>query len=135
MPDEFSGRDRRKFKRLKVDFTVIYRVDRPITIRMLVGDREIEALMLDLSEGGMSILTRYNIPTATILAMRFTFIDLTAYKESRSRRIDIIGDVRYNKLANKKEHRLGICFTQINDQDRLAIADFVKRAIPTTPLA
>jgi c-di-GMP-binding flagellar brake protein YcgR len=102
---ETAGIERRKFKRLRVNFTVIFQVDRPLVARMTLGWRkEVEALMLDLSEGGMAIVTNYNIPPETILSIKFTLINLTL---SSARRIRII---------------------EIDEEDRSAVVDFVKTA-------
>lgn len=126
---ETAGLERRKFKRLRVNFTVVYQVDRPLVARMTLGWRkEVEALMLDLSEGGMAIITDYNIPPLTILSIKFTLINLTLSSEKRIRVMRLTGQVRYNIPTDKKEHRLGVCFLEIDEEDRLAIADFVKIA-------
>ena len=127
MVDEFPGIERRKFKRLRVNFTVIYQVDKHLVARMMLGWRkEVEALMIDLSEGGMAILTNYNIPVSTILIIKFTLINLTVSSDKRIRVMRMMGQVRYNMPSEKKEHRLGICFIEIDEEDRKTIADFVK---------
>ncbi|MCX5701862.1 MAG: PilZ domain-containing protein [Candidatus Omnitrophica bacterium] len=126
---ETAGIERRKFKRLRVNFTVVYQVDRPLVARMTLGWRkEVEALMLDLSEGGMAIVTNYNIPPETILSLKFTLINLTLSSEKRIRIMRMTAQVRYNIPTGKKEHRLGVCFLEIEEEDRLAIVDFVKIA-------
>jgi hypothetical protein len=33
----YSGKERRRYQRLHVDFTVIYRVDKPLEVRMMIG--------------------------------------------------------------------------------------------------
>lgn len=120
------GIERRQHKRLNVDFTVIYQVDKPLTVKISIGwNKVIEALMLDLSEGGMAILTEYNIPKSTVLLMKFTLINLAFIGEKRIKSMNITGEVCYN-VSEKKEHRLGIRFTEIKQDDKLAIADFVK---------
>jgi c-di-GMP-binding flagellar brake protein YcgR len=127
--DKSSGIERRRFKRLRVNFTVVYQVDRPLVARMTLGWRkEVEALMQDLSEGGMAIVTDYNIPSETILSIKFTLINLSLSSEKRIRIMRMTGQVRYNMPTNRKEHRLGVCFLEIDQEDRLAIADFVKIA-------
>jgi len=126
---ETAGIERRKFKRLRVNFTVIFQVDRPLVARMTLGWRkEVEALMLDLSEGGMAIVTNYNIPPETILSIKFTLINLTLSSARRIRIMRMTGQVRYNIPTGKKEHRLGVCFIEIDEEDRSAVVDFVKTA-------
>ncbi len=126
MLDDFKGRERRKFKRVKANFTAIFRIDKPIYVRMMVGNREVDGVLLDLSEGGLCILTTFDIPASTILLIKFVLIDAHSFADNRIAKMDIVGEVRYNILFGKQEHRLGICFTQISDKDRKTIADFVE---------
>lgn len=131
MPEDFKGRERRKFKRVKVNFTAIFRIDKPIYVRMMAGNREVDGVLLDLSEGGLCILTTFDIPAATILIIKFVLIDAHSFQDKRIAKMDVVGEVRYNILFGKKEHRLGICFTQISDKDRKTLADFVETRMPT----
>jgi c-di-GMP-binding flagellar brake protein YcgR len=127
MDMKYERQERRAHKRLKVNFIVTYDVSSPFKIRMLVGNKEVYANMFDLSEGGMGILTSYDIPPATIILLRFILINLYAYQtKNRSILLNTRGKVVYNILLDKKEHRIGIHFIDIDEQDRYAIADFVK---------
>ena len=123
---QYSGPDRRKFNRLKVSFIVIYRVHKPLEVIMIVGNKEINAIMLDLSEGGMALSTNYNIPLATIILIKFTLINPYAIGDERICTLEMTGEVRNNVLAGKNDYRLGICFTDITKENRQIIAHFVK---------
>lgn len=129
------GKERRKSKRLKVDFTVTYQVDRPLVVRMSVGwHHNIYALMLDLSEDGMAISTDFNIPASTILSINFTLINLTAdTEEERMKSMEVTGEVKYNLPTAKGEHRLGIRFSNIAPIDKDTIANFIKAAFINKP--
>ena len=122
--------ERRRFKRLNVNFTLTYQVDKPLYLRMTIGwGKEIDALMLDLSEEGMAITTSYNIPVTTLLSIQFTLINSDeADDQKRVRKMNIVGEVKSNLLLADNDYRLGIHFIQIDAQDRMAIADFVKIA-------
>jgi len=130
MTDQSKGLEKRKFKRIKVNFTAIFRIDKPIYVRMMVGNREVDGALLDLSEGGLCILTPFDIPPATVLLIKFVLIDAQGPKEKEIAKMDVVGDVRYNILFAKKEHRLGVSFTQISDKDRKTIAEFVESRMP-----
>jgi c-di-GMP-binding flagellar brake protein YcgR len=121
----YGGKERRKTKRIKVNFIVVYRVREPLELLMVVGRQEVDALMLDLSEDGMAVVTKYDIPQSTTLSIRFTLLNLSAERSNRVRSMEIVGEVRYNILAEKNEHRLGIYFTRISQEDKRAIRDFV----------
>jgi c-di-GMP-binding flagellar brake protein YcgR len=124
------GDDRRKSKRLRVTFTLTYQVNQPLSLRMTIGwDIEVVALMLDLSEEGMAISTNYDIPISTAILIKFTLINLEAEGEERIKSMKIRGEIRSNILLDKNERRLGIYFTRIDENDKSAIANFVKTAL------
>ncbi|MCK4518814.1 MAG: PilZ domain-containing protein [Candidatus Omnitrophica bacterium] len=126
MKQNYSNMEKRKSERVEVSFTVTYRVNKPPTIFMLVGGKEVCALMMDLSEGGMALLTEYEMPAGTELSIKFTLINFEADKEHYVWLMEIVGKVIYCGPGEKGESRLGINFTQIEKKDRAAIADFVK---------
>ncbi|MCM8820278.1 MAG: PilZ domain-containing protein [Candidatus Omnitrophica bacterium] len=119
--------ERRKFKRVNVNFIVIYRIHQPVKLRMFINDKEVYAIMIDLNEGGMAIVSSYQIPENTLLLIKFTLIDPTATFESRISKIELMGEVRYCILREDKSYRLGIRFTQIKEEDRLIISNFCKK--------
>ena len=126
MDNKYKGPERRKTPRVRAEFIVIYRVDSPMEVRMWVGNREVNAIMLDLSGLGTAILTDYDIPTSAILSIKFTLINLYTNKEERVRLKEMTGEVRNNVTLEKKKYRLGIAFTKISKEDRNAIDGFVK---------
>ena len=129
MTDKYDGPERRRSKRIRADFIVIYRVNHPIEILMWVGSKEITAKMLDLSDAGMAIATNYDIPGSAILLIKFTLINFSASVDERVRSMVIEGEVKYNTSIGKNEYRLGVSFTNIAKEDQDAIANFVKTAI------
>ena len=129
MDNTYQGPERRKTPGGKIDFFVIYKVNRPTETNMWIGDREVKSRMIDLSEIGMAILTNYDIPALTTLSMKFTLMNLYSSEGEKIRTIEITGEVRYNKLLEDDEHRLGISFTQISEEDKRAIAEFKKKLL------
>jgi len=127
MYHKYSGYDRRKYQRLDLNIVLLYRVNEPVTLRLQVGDKEVEATMLNLSEGGMGFITRYNIPLEAELFIRFTLTKMD--KEGKITfhgPMKIVGKVRSNTLLERGEYRLGICFTKIALQDKQEIVSFIK---------
>ena len=130
MHNLYKGPDRRRHNRLQVNFIVIFQVNRPAYVLMLVGGREIDSLMLDLSETGMAILTSHNIPVMTSLLIKFTFINVDAIlDDDRVRSMEITGQVLNCAKEGRDEYRLGISFTKIKEQDKNAISNFVKTGL------
>lgn len=126
MPGEYSGPDRRGYKRIKVNFMVLYKSEDSLEKIKISMGKEVYALMLDLSETGMAILTEYDIPATTLLDIKFTLPAL--YKITylnQSIPIAVKGKVRYSRAMGKDGFRMGILFTEIGIGDRNLIKGFV----------
>lgn len=123
----YSGAERRKFERLKVDLSLIYRINKPWYVRVLIGGNEVEASALDLSEGGIAINTNYNIPVSTVL-----FIKIMVYKVVGEnnfhyyKTLEVEGQVRSSNPLGNGKFRTGILFTRIKDEDRQELIGFAK---------
>ena len=127
---KYSGYDRRRFQRLDLNVILLYRVNEPIFVRMQVGDKDIEATMVNLSEGGMGFLTNYNLPVMTELFIRFTLSKMN--KEGQITfhgPMRIIGEVRSNIQQEQNEYRLGVSFTKIKLEDKAEIINFIKTTL------
>ncbi|MBM3244508.1 MAG: PilZ domain-containing protein [Candidatus Omnitrophica bacterium] len=84
--------------------------------------------MFDLSEYGMAVSTNYNIPVRTLLQIKFTLINLNAPAEDQVKSMQITAEVKSNIQVDKDEYRLGLSFAEIKEEDRMAIAQFVKES-------
>lgn len=126
----FLGKDKRNARRLRLRMAVVYQINKPLALRLQIGEKEIIATALDLSEGGIAILTDYNIPENTELMIKFTL-----FKVNETNHVnfygpmEIIGQVRSNNAIENNMHRLGICFTNVSDRDKVEITNFVKTAL------
>lgn len=131
MEQSYNGPERRKFKRVKVNFTLIYRAGLPLSTRIAIdGNNAIDALMLDLSQEGMAFLTNSNISIGTQVMLRFTLIDFSVNNDERVNNMDMTAKVVSNAKVSAGEYRLGIQFTQISNEDENVIAEFVKNKEP-----
>jgi c-di-GMP-binding flagellar brake protein YcgR len=128
MPMDKIGpdKDKRKFKRLRVNLSITYRIDKPLRVRMMIGNKEIRATMLDLSEGGLSVLTDYNIPPLSILFIKFTLFKVENEDVSFYGPMEIVGEVLYTIPLGGNEYRLGIRFKLISKEDRTEVVNFIK---------
>ena len=128
MEAAYPDQDKREFKRQEVSFIVIYRVNTPLFVRMLVKDKEVEALALDLSEGGMAILTSYELAVSSIVTLKFIiFRELVLDTKRLSESVEVTGEVRYSIFTKEKAYRIGIRFTDISHENRNLIAYFANR--------
>lgn len=126
-----SSPERRKHARVPVHFSVFYRIDRPIEVRMRIREEEVSAIMLDLSEGGLSVSTSYNIPEGTLLFINFTLINEYAVGNERTKSMLIDAEVRNCILIAEKEYRLGIQFNYMDEENKLAIRNLVLMLYPS----
>lgn len=124
MSGPYNGAERRKFKRVKVSFILNYEIRRPLEVAMIMGKRECDALMLDLSESGMAVASSLDIPTATVLDITFFLIS-----KEINKMMSLEGEAVNRSILKKNEFRLGIQFTKISQQDKTAISDFVRLAL------
>lgn len=113
MENIYTDKDRRTSKRLRMNCTVIYRVNEPASARFTLKGRDVQAKMVDISQGGMAMITNYDIPVATVLSMRFTLLNVNKEVLTFSGPMEVTGEVRSNIPVEKDEHRLGIYFTKM----------------------
>lgn len=124
MSKEYQGVERRRFKRLKVDFAVSYLIREPMDVSMHVGGQKTKTIMFDLSEDGMAVKSYYEIPQGALLLISFSLLYAGGGGDIKQE-MEIEGRV-VNRLAlPEKAFRYGIHFEKIKPDDRRAIADFI----------
>ncbi|MEI6631380.1 MAG: PilZ domain-containing protein [bacterium] len=129
MENKYSGQERRRFQRANVSFIVVYKVNEPVQVSMMLGNKEVHAVMSNLCEDGMSILTNYNIPASAVVSSKFILINDKALREDqRVRSIEVSGEVRYNRFVKERSYKLGIHFTNTSYSDRGFIAELIRWA-------
>jgi len=131
MEGEIKGQNRRKSERIGVAFTLVYSVEKPYALRISLGlVDDIDALMINLSDLGMAIITKHDIPLNTGLYIKFNIIDLRLTGDQRWRHLEINGEVVSNVVlpdVNQRiSHRIGVRFIDISSEDKIAISDFVR---------
>jgi len=124
------GNERRRFQRLSVNLSVFYRVRTPLFVRLMVDDQEIEAITIDICEGGMALLTDYNIPEQSVLAVKFILFrfdreGLVSFNDP----VEVTADVCSNTFVRDDRYRLGICFRKMDQANKSHISDFVESTL------
>ena len=107
-----QGEEKRSHKRLRMNCTVVYRLNEQASTRFIMSGQDIQAKMTDISQGGMALVTNYDIPLATELSMRFTLLKVMREVVNFSGTMEIEGEVKSNIPCGENEHRLGIYFTK-----------------------
>jgi c-di-GMP-binding flagellar brake protein YcgR len=126
MDNGATSKERRRFKRMRINLAVTYRIDKPLSVRMTVGNREIRATMLDISEGGISALTNYNVPPLSVVFIKFTLFRVEDEDVSFYGPMEITGEVLYSSFLGGNEYRVGVHFKHIKQEDKAAIVNFIK---------
>lgn len=121
----YDGPERRKYERKRAHFITSYKITQPPEVIMNMGKRNIESVMLDLSEGGMALITKYVVPVETVLRLEWTLINPYAENDDRIRRFVLDGQVRTCAKLEEDEYRLGVTFLDLQEGDRKAIAGFI----------
>jgi len=125
MSEGGKGLERRRFKRIKVDFAVRYLIREPMDVSMRVGGKNTKTIMFDLSEEGMAVKSYTEIPAGAVLSIDFTLVYVSKGGLDIKQEMEIQGRV-VNRLAlPEKSFRYGIHFEKIKPDDRRAIADFI----------
>jgi c-di-GMP-binding flagellar brake protein YcgR len=124
--------DRRKFQRLSVNISISYTVESPLEVSGLYQGKEIEATMLSICEGGIGLLSKYNIPAWSTIVIRFSL-----FRTDRqgfitfSDPIEMICDVRYSVIMGDGQYRMGVVFRGVKDAAKSEITTFMESALHT----
>lgn len=116
MPKEPESSERRRNRRMRLNCTVIYRLNQPVSTRFIMSGKDIEAEMVDISQHGMAVVTNFDIPVDTHLSMRFTVLKVDKDIVNFSGPVEISGEVKSN-VSKDGNHRLGIYFTKMRKVD------------------
>lgn len=127
MENKYTGNDRRRSKRIKVpSLIVFYRKDEPLEVRVRTLEKESQASMIDISEGGVSILSEVNMVVGTNISIRFTLSKIEKESVGFFGRIEVAGEVRNSVLVEKDSYRVGIAFINLDEVSKREIANFVQ---------
>ena len=125
MEDKFNGVERRKFKRLQIGPIVKLHVNSAPENKADFIGRSMEAVMIDISEGGTSVLLNSNIPVSSLVTAEFDLHNSRPSVKDRHQEISVLGKVCYNRPINSRECRMGIIFTKMSDSDMAFISQFI----------
>lgn len=111
--ETYPGMERRKQRRLRMNCTIVYRCNEPVSTRFIMDGQDVQAKMLDISRGGLAMITDHDIPISTVLSMRFTLFRVNKEVMNFAGPVEVTGEVRSNIALDENAHRLGIYFTKV----------------------
>ena len=118
-----SSVDKRRFPRVALDVVLFFRVDKPPEVRLKIGRETRTGHAVDISEVGVSFLVDAEIPKGTEIEISFNLM----IQKGKSERIAARGMVVYSfPRLPKKTYRIGVLFTDIDDNDRKLIIEYVR---------
>jgi len=119
--------EKRKHKRVPVAFAMLYAVKLPIAVRMFTGGRERSAVARDIGEGGLALLTNFEIPVDSLLGVKFTLTNEAILSDpDRTRNFELDAQVCYCQPAQDGSYRLGVVFVNIVPSERLFISNYIR---------
>ncbi len=94
---------------------------------MMTGDKESPAVAIDISEGGMALLTNQAIPRKGTVALNFTMFDAgPGHPDGCRQTAKVQASVCYCiPVDDGKSYRLGLEYFDLSAGDRNFIAKFV----------
>jgi hypothetical protein len=118
--------EKRQFKRVPVSFDMLYTVKLPIAVRMYTGGCERPAVARDIGEGGLALLTNFEIPVDALLLLKFAITnDAVMSNEERTRNFELDGQVCYCRPLENGSWQLGVSFVNIVNSERLFISNYI----------
>jgi hypothetical protein len=125
-----SKNEKRKFKRIPVNFDLLYKVQLPAAVSLKIGSIELPAIAQDISEGGLGLLTDFDIPPEALLKVKFSIVNENALGQKKTQNFELDVQVCYCMRA-KNVYRLGVSFLNIVLSDRLFISNYIKTGCST----
>jgi len=120
-------KEKRKHKRVPVFFAMLYAVKLPMAVRIHVGGLERPAVAQDIGEGGLALLTNFEIPIDSLLVVKFTLANQAASSiQERTRSFELDSQVCYCLPAESGSFRLGVNFVNIAPLESLFISNYIK---------
>jgi c-di-GMP-binding flagellar brake protein YcgR len=121
----YSGVEKRKYRRVKLGVTVVYRKNDVPDVRIRDDKGENDAKMVDIGEGGMAILTKINVSVGADILVKFSLFESVGKSGGFYGDLELLGKVTSNTNFDKDSYRLGIAFLNLDDRIREDISNFV----------
>jgi len=119
-----SPLDTRKFKRYEVHIPVEFEFkDETLRTRFGHGKDRLRGNLFDISQGGMSIITKHFMPKGIIIKI---YVKLPMKDGEESDEVKMEGDIRSVVPWKIGDNRLGIKFTNISEENLNTIKNFIK---------
>lgn len=128
--------EKRRYQRLQVDLSVLFRVMGPAKIFEMVQGQEFEGKTIDISLGGTAVITSYFLPPKSRLFVKFVIYEtdhlgqaifhevLTAFAEVRSAIVH----------HDRRHYRLGLSFQELSEDRLYKLNDIIESSLRFSPV-
>jgi len=100
--------ERRKYKRVKQGYVLMYKMASGVKTRALPAEAAYNGMMLDLSEDGMAFLTHQKIPLSVSITNKFILVnEVMTQQDNRFRPVEAEGKVCYHLSGQRGMYRGG----------------------------
>jgi len=117
-----AAEERRRYRRHNVNILASFCVLKAPGIALR---RTFDAIIVDMGEWGLSLVTDHSTPIANIIIIEFNLIDARADKRERVMPLKVRGEIVYNMALKDKECRLGVRLIDLDGKSRNSIARFL----------
>jgi hypothetical protein len=116
------------FQRLHCNLNVWYKVEDSPDFQHQFCDSEIEAVAVNISAGGIGLISDYSIPKFAILSITFILLRKTNVpgEVAREKPVRLKGEVRYSLTAEDNKFHIGIRFMEVPDECKQDIEEWGK---------
>lgn len=123
--------ERRKYQRLNVNLSVLFRVMGPSRIFEMVQGREFEGKTIDLSLGGTALISSYFLPPKARLFVKFVIYETNHVGQTQFHEVlTVFAEVRSAILhQDHRNYRLGLEFQDLNDDRLRTLNDIVESSL------
>ena len=130
MDDGYAGSDRRRFQRLALNLVVWYKVLAPGYVRSYEGEKDYEAITLDISPMGMSFTSHHVIPLSSNLKLKFLVFNPQAGSFSYiAIPLETKGEVHSCAHIENDGYRIGVSFQDVATQQQKQLTDFLLESL------
>jgi c-di-GMP-binding flagellar brake protein YcgR len=120
-------KDVRRFQRLALDAEIKFKQFTDYERKIYYEDKEMDAVAVDISEGGIGIQTPRFIPEKTCLEIWISLSGLNPEGQMVFYGpVRVMGKVRWVIPWEDKTFRMGICFLDMQEEDKKTITNFIR---------
>lgn len=124
--------DRRRYKRMQISLAAHYEITGPEHVRDIIGGKEYDARTLDLSAGGLSLITDHYLPAGTELLISIALFETNLIDTVQVfEPLRVYGVIKSAMPVGGNQFRIGIEFTAVGEKESLRISHMICSPLKT----